>query len=189
MGILKRLKSTLQRKATEQKSVTEHEILAYNRHTTTFVTQEQFDVLSKCKKMDHDSCFDNIKTIAKVVHVNDGDTVKVVFFYNGHLQQRPVRMLEYDSAEMHPKKKNRTQESLDREKKAALEAKEYLVQVIEETGNLVYARFYANDKWGRVLTKLWRLQDNPEVDKSINQMMIESGHGKKYDGGKKEAFV
>jgi endonuclease YncB( thermonuclease family) len=47
---------------------------------------------------------------------------------------------------------------------------------------LLEGEFFKNDKYGRPLVKLYRDQN------CINDQMIQSGHGKPYDGGKKEEW-
>jgi endonuclease YncB( thermonuclease family) len=79
-------------------------------------------------------------------------------------------MLGYDCAEMHSTRPE--------EVKLANIAKEYFKRLLGE--DLVDAEFFENDKYGRPLVKLYKDQC------CINDQMIQSGHGRLYNGGKKE---
>ena len=130
-------------------------------------------------KIDKNFSFDGYECFAKCVSVYDGDTVTIIFYHN-KIEipiQLNVRIIGYDSPEMHPKKKNRTQESLDEEKRRATIAKTYVETLI--LNKKIYVKFYKYDKYGR-----------PLVDIIINNMtltkiMLDGGYGVPHDGGKK----
>ena len=119
----------------------------------------------------------------KVVDVYDGDTCKVVFPLHDKLYRWNVRLDGYDTPEMRPRKNkpNREQEIA-----AAKEAKKFLKDlVMKSPEQLVYIKCKEFDKYGRLLADLFVCQD----DKcSVNQMMIDNGHGYVYNGGKKKEF-
>ena len=117
----------------------------------------------------------------KVVNVYDGDTCKIVMRYNGNYKRFNVRMNGYDSPEMKPSKSNKNR---DKEIADAKRAKEYLCSLVcKDKNQLVYINCNGLDKYGRLLGELYiRRNDN----KSVNSIMIENGHGYKYDGGTKK---
>lgn len=110
---------------------------------------------------------------AKCVKVYDGDTAQFVFapFEGGKSFRFSCRMKNYNSAEL------RTHDA--EEKQIAIRARDALIEMI--LGKQVSLNIYDFDKYGRPLVDVY-------VDGVyINDKMISTGHGKKYDGrGKKE---
>ena len=89
----------------------------------------------------------------------------------------------YDSPEMRPSKSNPNR---DAEKKAALESKNYLKNLIQKNPEqLIYIECGDFDKYGRLLGTLYLKQND---NNSVNQMMIDNKHGYIYNGGTKEVF-
>ena len=123
--------------------------------------------------------FDGLKCYGKVVDVYDGDTFKVCIIYNNKIIKINCRALGYDCCEMKPKLniKNREEHI-----KKAKKAKENFISLVKTKNNLVYLNCHKFDKYGRVLVTLYT---NKFSKKSINDIMIETGHGIPYDGGKK----
>ena len=119
----------------------------------------------------------------KVVDVYDGDTCKVVFPLNGEIYRWNVRLTGYDTPEMRPP---RSQENREEEIKAAYLARDFLRGRVMNHDQLVYIKCGEFDKYGRLLGTLY-LEENDEV--SVNDLMIENGHGYAYDGGTKKRFV
>ena len=119
----------------------------------------------------------------KVVDVYDGDSCKVVFPLQDKLYRWNVRLDGYDTPEMRPRKNkpNREQEIA-----AAKEAKIFLKSlVMKSSEQLVYIKCKEFDKYGRLLGDLFVCED----DKcSVNQLMIDNGHGYVYNGGTKKEF-
>lgn len=118
----------------------------------------------------------------KVVNVYDGDTCKVVFPLNGEIYRWNVRLTGYDTPEMRPP---RSQENRDEEIKAAYLARDFLKSKVMNEEQLVYIKCGEFDKYGRLLGTLF-LEENDEV--SVNDLMIDNGHGYAYDGGTKKRF-
>jgi endonuclease YncB( thermonuclease family) len=88
----------------------------------------------------------------------------------------------YDCAEMKPSKMN---ENRIQEKELALLAKKRLEELLNKhVTKLIKIECLDFDKYGRLLVNVWNMVDS----KSINEIMIEEGHGKAYMGGKKEAW-
>lgn len=116
---------------------------------------------------------------ARCVSVYDGDTFTVLFEYNNEIIKYKCRCYGYDSPEMKPllSKENR-----DQEIKLAHKAKERFLELINKSVNgLIRIECLDFDKYGRILVNIYNGVD----DKSINNIMIDEGHGKPYFGGTK----
>lgn len=118
----------------------------------------------------------------KVVNVYDGDTCKVVFPLNDKMYRWNVRLTGYDTPEMRPSK---SKENRDEEIKAAKIARDYLKSQVMNQEQLVYIKCGEFDKYGRLLGTLY-LDETDLI--SVNDMMIQQGHGYAYDGGTKQSF-
>ncbi len=111
--------------------------------------------------------------------VYDGDTFTAIFEYNNEIIKYKCRCYGYDSPEMKPllSKENR-----DEEIKLAHKAKERFLELVNKSINgLIRIECLDFDKYGRILVKVYNGVD----DKSINNIMIDEGHGKSYFGGTK----
>lgn len=108
--------------------------------------------------------------IAKCIDVYDGDSITVIFKFNGEYQQFKVRMLGYDSPELRTKNQN--------EKEYALEAKRVLSdQILNRTFKLECSEF---DKYGRLLGVVY-------IDGiNVNEWMVRMHYGIPYTGGTKQ---
>ena len=143
---------------------------------------------------------DNIKGNFYVKSVYDGDTITILIpmsisiynydildFTNIDLSSNnnpdnkincyevKIRLLGIDTPEMKPLKS-----LLNREEhiKKAQESRDYLKSII--LNKIIRVEFKSNDKYGRALGILF-------IDNiNINELMIEKGYAKLYDGGKKE---
>ena len=120
--------------------------------------------------------------LCKVVDVYDGDSCKVAFSLNGDIYKWNIRMNGYDSPEMRPSKSKPNREA---EKEAAVKAKEYLKSLIMKDKQLVYVKCGKFDKYGRLLGTIL-INKNDVL--SVNQLMINNGHGYEYHGGTKKEF-
>ena len=120
--------------------------------------------------------------LCKVVDVYDGDSCKVAFSLNGDIYKWNIRMNGYDSPEMRPSKSKPNREA---EKAAAVKAKEYLKSLIMKDKQLVYVKCGKFDKYGRLLGTIL-INKNDVL--SVNQLMINNGHGYEYHGGTKKQF-
>ena len=119
---------------------------------------------------------------AKHCNIYDGDTFSVIFNYKGDLIKYKVRCMGYDCAEMKPLKTN---EHRILEKELALKSKMRLEELLNKhETKLIKIECFQFDKYGRLLVKVWNMIDK----KSVNDIMIEEGHGKAYDGGTKEKW-
>lgn len=113
-----------------------------------------------------------LRTKCKPLKIYDGDTLWIAFVLDKKILKTKIRMIGYDSAEIHSKQPEQLQK--------AIEAKEYLEKILGT--DLVDIEFLEEDKYGRPLAKLYVNQC------CINDQMIQSGLGKPYDGGKKEEW-
>ena len=116
-----------------------------------------------------------------VVDVYDGDTCTIILVDNHNTPYRyKVRMEGYDSPEMKPPLKDPNRHI---EIKKAKDAKKRLVELVDmENNTIIYIKCGKYDKYGRLLGKLYR---NKRDMVSINNRMINEGHGYPYDGGTK----
>ena len=112
----------------------------------------------------------------RVIDVYDGDTITVIFRFGDKFYNKKCRIYGIDTPEIRTKNTE--------EKKAGYEAKEFLKNLI--LGKVIWAGFEKEDKYGRLLATLWL---DKESNESIDRIMIRSGHGYTYDGGKKKEFV
>ena len=118
--------------------------------------------------------------IAKPCDIYDGDTFSICFKLGNEIVKWKCRCLGYDSPEMKPSLKNPNRE---KEKELALLAKQRLVQLLSSNASgLVRVVCGDFDKYGRILGTVY---NDVDAD-SINTIMIREGHGKEYDGGKKD---
>jgi endonuclease YncB( thermonuclease family) len=123
--------------------------------------------------------FDGKTFIAKPCHVYDGDTFSVIFDYKGELIKYRCRCFGYDTPEMRPSKKNPNR---DKEKELALLAKKRMIELLEaHPSKLIKIECLKFDKYGRILIKAF----NNINEKSINEIMVDEGYGRWYDGGTK----
>ena len=113
-------------------------------------------------------------------NIYDGDTFSIIFQYKDEFIKYRCRTLGYDSPEMKPSLHNVNRL---REKELAIQAKERFTELLSKhPSTLVKIECFEFEKYGRILVKVWNMVD----EKSINDIMVEEGHGKIYDGGTKE---
>ena len=115
----------------------------------------------------------NYKTICKVVDVYDGDTCTIVFKWEGKYRKFKCRCNGYDSPEMKPRLNVENREEVI---KKAKQAKSRLQTL---TRGVIRVKCLQFDKYGRLLVELFN------ENTSINNIMINEGHGYIYHGGTK----
>lgn len=126
---------------------------------------------------------DGYYSIAKVVSVYDGDTCRVVIPYKNDFYKWNVRLDGYDTPEMRPSK---NKPNRDKEIAAAKEAKKYLIsQVMNTPDQLIFIKCKKFDKYGRLLADIFQ---NMGDTVSVNDLMVQNGHGYRYNGGTKKEF-
>lgn len=129
----------------------------------------------------------------RLSNIYDGDTADIYFYDGLNIIRSPFRFYGFDSAEMKPRVLISNREEV---KHQAIADKNYLTSLVENKKLVV--RFMENEKYGRMMGEVWRitnekipselLSTHPELIDSNNiaKLMIVSGHGKPYYGGKKE---
>lgn len=125
--------------------------------------------------------WENMANIAKVVDVYDGDTCDVLVVIRGEVERHRVRMMGYDSPEMKPALSDPQR---DMKKLTAKAAKSRLIELV--LNKIVYFVCHGDDKYGR---KLLTMFFDAARQKSINQQMIDEGHGYPYSGGTKQVTL
>lgn len=141
--------------------------------------------LKSIKNKDEMKCFSfKGQTFLGVpTNVYDGDTLSIIFIYNGQQIKYRCRCLGYDSPEMKPSLQNPNREN---EKVLAIAAKNRFTKLLKKSPDgIIRFECFDFDKYGRLLVKIWNQVD----EKCINDIMIEEGHGKTYDGCKKESWI
>lgn len=115
-------------------------------------------------------------------NIYDGDTLSIIFAFDGKLVKYRCRALGYDSPEMKPLLSNPNREE---EKRLASAAKNRFIELLSKHPDKnISIKCHEFDKYGRVLVEIWNRVDST----SINSIMIQEGHGKVYTGGKKEKW-
>ena len=126
--------------------------------------------------------FKNQTFIAKHCNIYDGDTFSAIFEYKGEIIKYRCRCLGYDTPEMRPRLND---ENREHEKELALKAKNRFIELLNKhPTKLIKIECFEFDKYGRLLVKVFNLID----EKSINEIMVDEGHAKEYDGGTKEKW-
>ena len=146
--------------------------------------ENMFKKLHEIVERESMPCFSfNEKTFYGIpTNIYDGDTFSLIFEYNGETIKYRCRCFGYDSPEMKPSLQNPNR---DKEKDLAKLAKTRFTELLTKNPNgVIRVKCYKFDKYGRILVDIW----NDVDEKSVNDIMIEEGHGKKYDGGKKELW-
>lgn len=114
---------------------------------------------------------------AYVISVYDGDSITVILDMGMGIQKKAkCRMYGIDTPELRGK--------TAKEKTAAKVARDRLRELINEKTVLVHS-LTKPDKYGRLLVKVW--VDDGQV--LINDLMVEEGLARPYDGGKKSSWT
>jgi len=126
--------------------------------------------------------FNGQSFIGMATNVYDGDTLSIIFVYNGKPIKYRCRALGYDSPEMKPSLSNPNR---DQEKLLANAAKDRFIELLSKSPDKnVFIKCHEFDKYGRLLVDIWNQVDSA----SINSIMVAEGHGKVYSGGKKVSW-
>lgn len=126
---------------------------------------------------------DGVERYAKLVHVYDGDTFRAAMIHNNRIKKLTFRPVGYDTPEMKPLKSMPNRET---HIQLAKEARAHLIELCGGIGSYVFIKCHKFDKYGRVLATVYRTRYS---EKSINQMMLDSGLANAYDGGTKKDFM
>ncbi len=118
----------------------------------------------------------------KYCNVYDGDTFSLIFEYRGEVMKYKCRCLGYDTPEMKPPLNSPNRE---KEIEMAKKAKQRFIDLMNKSSDgLIEVDCFEFDKYGRILVNVFNGVDT----KSLNDIMVEEGHGLRYDGGTKTKF-
>lgn len=169
---------------------------------TNNTNQKIMDLLKNIKSSDIlEFSLNGIKTSGKIVEIYDGDTCKIVLLNNNILQKFNCRINGIDTPEMKPplNKPNR-----EIEIKNAYRCRNRLIQLCTSTNiaidvdsdvkkvsldtntKIVYVECLEFDKYGRLLVNIYD-QESPKI--SYNDILVNEGFAKKYNGGTKDEFT
>jgi micrococcal nuclease len=115
---------------------------------------------------------------AKITRVVDGDTVDALIDCGFSVfRQERIRLYGINA----PESRTRDKE----EKKRGLAAKARLKELIKEGKNqvIVQTEVDKKGKFGRLLGKLYN--EDVNIDKTYNEILLDEGHAVEYFGGKK----
>ena len=128
-----------------------------------FKESEKIDFLS----------FNGYNVICKVVYVYDGDSIHIVLPLkeSKKLVKLKTRLYGIDTPELRNKE----------QKEKAIMAKNRLIELLEETNNIVKVCCGEFDKYGRVLITLY----SPKYEISLNDILVNEKHAVRYFGGTK----
>jgi endonuclease YncB( thermonuclease family) len=115
--------------------------------------------------------------LAKPSDVYDGDTFTATWIYNDEVIKQRCRCIGYNSPEIRPRRNlpNRDQIKLE-----ANLAKDRFTELLNQDA-LIVVECFRNDSFGRMLTVVYNATNGT---KSLNQIMLDEGHGIVYVGGK-----
>ena len=108
----------------------------------------------------------NYKTTAKVVDVHDGDSIEVIFDFEGQFLKVKVRMYGYDSINI---RRPKNEENRVEMKEKAIKIRDELrKQILDKVVNIQFKKW---DKYGRIKAIIHMDELN------INEWMIENNNG------------
>lgn len=133
--------------------------------------------------------FQDLPIMIRIYDVHDGDTVSFIFMYGSAPMRLRLRLIGVDTPEVRAGDGH-----LKEEKAAGMTARRRLIELIGGVENgagrvlvptLTHAILRGWDKYGgRVLGELMT-----QNGKSISDLLISEGYGKRYDGGGKTPWV
>lgn len=159
------------------------------------------DKLSKCNTDDiPEFSLNGIKTLGKVVEIYDGDTCKIILANDNILMKFNCRLKFIDTPEIKPPKNKINREI---EIKNAIRCRNKLIQLttnidiniddeltkiqlkkkMKTNSKVITVQCHEFDKYGRLLVELFI------DDKTANNILVEEGLAKLYDGGTKNIFI
>lgn len=157
--------------------------------------------LSKCTINDiPEFSLCGLRTIGKIVDVYDGDTCKIILSTNSGFVRFNCRLKFIDTPEMKPLK---NKPNRDTEVENAIKCRNKLIQLttnckidcddkltkiqikklLNSNDKVIQVQCHEFDKYGRLLVELYL------NDKTANNILVEEGFAKLYDGGTKDIFV
>jgi len=119
-------------------------------------------------------CLNGMKCNCKVLDIYDGDTITLAFIFHNNIYKKRCRIEGVDCAEIKSKNKE--------EKEIANKCKKFLTELV--LNKLVFVEFSSkNDKYGRLLAKIYLLNGE-----SLTDILINSNFGYAYNGKTKLDF-
>ena len=174
-----------------------------NNQSNTNNSNQVIDELKNIKSSDiPEFSLNGVKTSGKIVEIYDGDTCKIVLLNNNILQKFNCRINGIDTPEMKPplNKPNR-----EIEIKNAHRCRNKVVQLctniipnvdidfngkkisLDTNTKLVHVECLEFDKYGRLLVNIYDFENPKSL--SYNDILINEGFAKKYNGGTKDEFT
>lgn len=172
-----------------------------NTISNTIINSELEEKLSKCNMEDvPEFSLNGIKTLGKVVDIYDGDSCKIILLNGNVLMRFNCRLKFIDTPEMKPSKNKPNREI---EIKNAIKCRNKLLQLttscninlddnlsklqitklMKLNNKVIKVQCHEFDKYGRLLVELI------VNDKTANDILVEEGFAKSYNGGTKDVFV
>jgi endonuclease YncB( thermonuclease family) len=125
--------------------------------------------------------FNGYDTYAKVLKVQDADTITILFEYKDEIVKYNIRIQGIDAPELHSK--------ISAEATLSKKGKEYLENLILNC--IIRVSFGEFDKYGRVLATIYSLTSH-SIDQiqetDVSKLLIEGGYVRPYDGGTKDKW-
>ena len=117
----------------------------------------------------------------KLIKVIDGDTIDldIDLGFGVWMKNQRIRMYGIDT----PESRTRDLE----EKKYGLNAKAFLIEMLDDSQLILKTHKDERGKFGRILGEVWRTTNF--ADKSINDYMVEKHHAVAYFGQSKEEIA
>lgn len=141
---------------------------------------EQIKLLSNVDPDDYDLfSWNGGQFIAKVSDIYDGDTFTATWIWKNEVIKQRCRCVGYNSPEIRPRLNTRSRDDVIL---AAQRAKDRFTELLTQNEYII-VQCFENDNFGRMLTVVFNITNG---DKSLNQIMIEEGHGEVYDGGRND---
>ena len=116
--------------------------------------------------------------LAKASDVYDGDTFTSTWIWNGQVIKQRCRCVGYNSHEIRPRRNTRNREAVI---EMAYRARDRFTELLNQD-DLIIVDCFQNDNFGRMLVVVYNVSNG---EKSLNQIMLEEGHGLPYEGKRK----
>jgi endonuclease YncB( thermonuclease family) len=116
--------------------------------------------------------FEDLELYGYVFKIHDTDTISVLFNYKDDIVKYNLRLDSIDAPELKSNDEN--------ERELCIKGTNFLKELI--LNKIIKIKTIKADKYGRLLSKIYNYGD----DQCINQLLIDTGFCRPYDGGKKE---
>ena len=116
--------------------------------------------------------FEDLELYGYCFNVHDTDTISVLFKFNDQVVKYNLRLDGVDAPEL--------KSEIEIEQELCVKGTNFLKELI--LNKIIKIKTIKADKYGRLLSKIYSYGD----DQCINDLLIDMGFCRKYDGGKKE---